>query len=287
MAKKKVILLGAAGMAGHVMFYTLKESDEYEVVPVVYRNRISDESIVIDVSDRELVTSLIKSQKPDYVINCIGILIKGSLQSPDNAIFLNAYFPHLLARLCDEVGAKLIHISTDCVFSGKRGKYLETDMRDADDVYGKSKALGEVVSGRHLTIRTSIIGPEIKKDGEGLFHWFMQQNGKINGFVNAFWGGITTVQLARSVSTILPQDDLTGLVHVTNGNSISKYDLLTLFKKIWNRDQVLVQKFEGKAVDKSLSLSEHFNFNVSGYEEMLREQKNWMSNHRELYPHYE
>ena len=106
---------------------------------------------------------------PEIIINCVGILIKGSREHPDNAILINAYFPHLLKRLSDEVGAKLIHISTDCVFSGKKGNYTEDDFRDADDVYGRSKALGEIINDKDLTIRTSIIGPELKENLLNLF----------------------------------------------------------------------------------------------------------------------
>lgn len=282
MSKKKILLFGATGMAGHIAYLFLENTGNYDITSVVYRNKLTDNCIVLDVTDKEKVSEVVRAQKPDYIVNCIGVLIKGSGSHPDNAILLNAYFPHLLARLADEVGAKLIHISTDCVFSGQKGAYAEDDLRDADDVYGKSKGLGEVISDNHLTIRTSIIGPEIKKEGEGLFHWFMSQQGDIKGFTEAFWGGVTTFQLAKAIKMAL-ENNLTGLMHLTNGDKISKYDLVNLFKEIWSRDHVNIESYPGKSVDKSLQKSTKFDFQVPGYKQMLLDQKDWMDGHKSLY----
>ena len=113
--------------------------------------------------------------KPDYVINCVGVLIKGSKESIENAIYINAYFPHMLERILHNTTGKLIHISTDCVFSGEKGQYADNDPKDALDTYGMTKNLGEVVNTKDITLRTSIIGPELKNNGEGLFHWIYSQ----------------------------------------------------------------------------------------------------------------
>src|SRR5690606_24943808 len=121
----------------------------------------------------------------------------------------------------EELGSKLIHISTDCVFSGNRGAYTEDDFCDANDTYGRSKALGELNNDRDLTIRTSIIGPELKTNGEGLLHWFLNQSTPVNGFTEAYWGGVTTLELAKAIKTAL-MSDLKGIVNLTNGESISK-----------------------------------------------------------------
>lgn len=282
MEKKKILLFGATGMAGHITYLYLKNTGIYNITSVVFRKKLTDNCIVVDVSNKEAVAELIRLQNPDYIINCIGVLIKGANEYPVNAILLNAYFPHLLAKLSDQIDSKLIHISTDCVFSGNKGEYKETDFRDADDIYGRSKALGEIVTEKHLTLRTSIIGPEIKKDGEGLFHWFMNQKGLIRGFTEAYWGGVTTLQLAKSIELAL-QNNLVGLMHVTNGQKISKYALVKLFKEIWNRNSVNIDPVPGKSVDKSLLKSTKFDFDVPGYEEMLRDQKAWMDNHKKLY----
>lgn len=282
MIKKKVLLLGATGMAGHVAYYYLNATGKYEITNVVFRNKLNDDSIVLDITNKLATEKLVREVKPDIILNCIGVLIKGSQLYPDNAIYINAYFPHLLERLAAEVNAKLIHISTDCVFSGMKGNYSETDIRDADDTYGKSKGLGEVINNRDLTIRTSIIGPELKENGEGLFHWFMCQSGEINGYLEAYWGGVTTLELAKAIDAAIDLD-IVGLVHLTNGAKISKYDLLCLFKEIWAKDEVIVNPYQGKSVDKSLKVSEKFKFEVSSFKEMLLEQSNWMKSYSNLY----
>jgi len=282
MKRKRLLLLGATGMAGHVAYYYLNATEKYEITNVVFKNKLTEDSVILDITDKTATENFIKILQPDIILNCIGILIKGSQTQPDNAIYINAYFPHLLERLADEVNAKLIHISTDCVFSGLKGNYSETDVRDADDTYGKSKGLGEVINNKDLTIRTSIIGPELKENGEGLFHWFMNQSGQINGYLEAYWGGVTTLELAKAIDAAIELDTV-GLVHLTNGEKISKYDLLTLFKEIWKKELIDVQPYQGKSVDKSLKVSEKFKFEVPSFKEMLLEQSKWMQAYSNLY----
>lgn len=282
---KKVLLFGATGMAGHIAYYYLRNTGRYDITNVVFRTPLTNDSIIVDVTDRNAVTEVVRRVRPELILNCVGVLIKGSKEHPDNAILINAYFPHLLKKLADEVGAKLVHISTDCVFSGKRGNYTEDDFRDADDVYGRSKALGEVINDKDLTIRTSIIGPELKKNGEGLFHWFMTQNGKVNGFKTAIWGGVTTLELAKAIDYVIVQNK-TGLIQLSNGIGISKYDLLNLFKKIWHKQDVEILPFDGNGVNKSIAKSERFDYEVPDYEQMLQELYDWMKVHRELYVQY-
>ena len=282
MVKKKILLFGATGMAGHMAYYYLQRTGRYDIVNVVYRTKLTDDSIVVDVTNKEAVSRIVCESRPDIILNCIGVLIKGSQEHPDNAILINAWFPHLLKKLSDEVGAKLIHISTDCVFSGKKGNYTEADFRDADDVYGRSKSLGEIINNKDLTLRTSIIGPELKENGEGLFHWFMRQHGQVNGFNTAIWGGVTTLELAKAIDVAITQG-ITGLVQLSNGVGISKYDLLHLFRKIWNKQDIEILPFDGNGIDKSIVKSEKFDYVVPGYEEMLREQYDWMWGKRELY----
>ena len=285
MIKKKVLLFGATGMAGHIAYYYLQSTERYELINVVYRTKLVKDSIVVDVTDKNAVTKLVEEVRPDLIINCVGVLIKGSKEHPDNAIFINAYFPHLLKKLSDKIGAKLIHISTDCVFSGKRGNYTESDFRDADDIYGRSKALGEIINDKDLTIRTSIIGPELKTNGEGLFHWFMHQTGQVNGFKTAIWGGVTTLELAKAIDNAIVQEQ-TGLIQLSNGIGITKYDLLNLFKKIWHRSNVNILPYDGNGIDKSIAKSDKFAYEVPCYEVMLLEQYEWMRKNDKLYSQY-
>jgi len=282
MYKKKVTLLGATGMAGHVVYHYLNETNKYDITNIVYRNKLNDDSLVVDITQQDLIKKALSDSNPDIIINCIGVLIKGSLEYPDNAIYINAYFPHFLKRISDEINAKLIHISTDCVFSGKKGFYSENDFRDADDIYGRSKALGEIINDKDLTLRTSIIGPELKKNGEGLFHWLMSQNGKIKGYVNAKWGGVTTLELAKIIDLVIEQG-MTGLVHLSNGEAIDKYELLKLIKRIWNKQDIEIIPDYEYHIDKSIKKSQKLNYNVASYEQMLVDLYQWMLLHKTFY----
>lgn len=284
MGKKKILLFGATGMAGHLAFLYLKSLERYEIQDVVFRTPFTKDSVIINVTDRNAVAHLVRMHNPDIILNCIGVLIKGSKDDPENAIYINAYFPHQLKSLADEIGAKLIHISTDCVFSGKKGNYSEEDFRDADDVYGRSKALGEIINNKDLTLRTSIIGPEIKKNGEGLFHWFMHQSDAVNGFKTAIWGGVTTLELAKAIDYSI-QNDCKGLIHLSNGEGISKYDLLSMFKEIWNKN-IQIIPFNGNGINKSIAKSNRIDYLIPSYRKMLEEQKEWMDNNKGIYQFY-
>lgn len=281
MGEKKILLFGATGMAGHMAYYYLQSTQKYHITNITYRSKLTKDSIIIDVTDRKSVADIIRITKPDYILNCIGVLIKGSNEHPDNAILINAYFPHLLKKLADEVGAKLIHISTDCVFSGKKGNYIESDFRDADDIYGRSKALGEIINDKDLTIRTSIIGPELKKNGNGLFHWFMQQKGDINGYSSVIWSGVTTLELSKAIEKSI-DSDLSGLVHLSNGIEINKFQLLQRIKNIWEKDINIIEDnsvFQNKSIQKT----DKFNFHVPSYEIMMYELYSWMIENKRLY----
>ena len=282
---KKVLLFGATGMAGHVVYYYLQSTGKYNITNVVFRIPLTADSIIVDVTDRNAVTKVIADVNPEIIINCVGVLVEGAKRYPDNAILINAYFPHLLKKLSDEIGAKLIHISTDCVFSGKKGNYTEEDIPDAQDVYGRSKALGEIINDKDLTIRTSIIGPELKKNGEGLFHWFMMQQGSVNGFKTAIWGGVTTLELAKAICVAI-DSEISGLIHLTNGVGISTLELLNLFKEIWHKQDIDILPYNANDVDKSIAKSNKFNYVVSDYKSMLVELYDWMSTHEEIYGIY-
>jgi dTDP-4-dehydrorhamnose reductase len=244
----------------------------------------------LDIYNTEAVKTILKKINPDYVINCAGILINGSRDSPMNAIYINAYFPHLLSQMINEnnPSAKLIHISSDCVFSGSKGYYRDLDTKDALDIYGMTKNLGEIVDSHNLTIRTSIIGPELKKNGEGLFHWAFQQRqkGYINGYDKSIWGGVTTLELAKSIKELI-EYNITGLYQLTNGERISKFALLMLIVKQFQL-KVTVHRIDGKINDKSIlpSLRENFQYFVPSYQIMIKELSEFMHTNYELYKQY-
>jgi dTDP-4-dehydrorhamnose reductase len=281
---QKVLILGSSGMLGHVVYEYLKETKKYTTLSVSFSQKVNDSTVLIDVTDKIALEQYIKFERPDIVINCVGILIKGSNNDHSNAIYINSYLPHQLVKLMREIGGKLIHISTDCVFSGKKGNYIETDFKDADDMYGRSKSLGEIINDHDLTLRTSIIGPELKTNGEGLFHWFMQQQDlEIKGFSKVFWSGVTTLELAKVIDAAIEQE-LTGLINITNGNKISKYELLQLFKHIFYKNRVEIIESTDKESDKSLvSKRNDFSYTFPSYSSMIKTQFDYMNKHIELY----
>ncbi len=284
--KKRVLVLGSTGMLGHQVVNYFLQFDDYEVIDISFRNKFIDETIILDVTNKKLLEETISEIKPDYIVNCIGVLIGGANSNIANAIYINAYLPHQLREIAKNINAKLVHISTDCVFSGKKGNYVETDERDGKDTYAKTKALGEVIDNTNVTLRTSIIGLELKTNGEGLFHWFMNQSGTINGFTKAIWSGVTTLELSRAIKWAI-ENDITGLYHVTNNKSINKSDLLNLFKKYTQKDIEIIA-VDGKEVNKSfLDTRAEINYVIPDYDEMVKEMTELIKSEKELYSQYE
>ncbi len=284
--KDKVLVLGSAGLIGHQVYNYLKDSDNYELHNISYQNKIQDDTVLLDARNEQVFIDKITSISPKYIVNCIGILIDGSNADPENSIFLNSYMPHRLTRLADKINAKLIHISTDCVFSGdKKEPYIETDEKDGRGVYAKTKGLGEVISDKHLTLRTSVVGPELKNDGEELFHWFMGQSGEISGYTKAIWSGVTTIELAKAVKWSIDHH-ITGLYHVTNNSSISKYDLLQLFQKYTKKD-INIKPFSGKDANKSfIDTRLLMDYEIPSYDQMISNMVDLIASNRKLYSQY-
>lgn len=268
--KKRVLVLGSTGLIGHQVYNYLKENADFELCNISYRKKLNEDTILLDIRDEQKFIKTVGDFKPNIIINCIGILINGANEDPENAIFINAYMPHRLKKLASKIDAKLIHISTDCVFSGdKKEPYIEKDEKDGKDTYAKAKGLGEVIDNTNLTLRTSVIGPELKMDGEELFHWFMNQKGTINGFTKAIWSGVTTLELAKAVNWAI-KNDITGLYHLTNNQPINKYELLRLLKKYTKKD-ISITPIEGKDVDKSfIDTRNEINYIIPSYDLMIK-----------------
>lgn len=271
---RKILIFGAHGMLGHVAARYLAGTGDYQVIKCV-RNARAENEVSADVTDTGRVREILEQQRPDIVLNCVGMLIKACADHPALAIMVNSYFPQFLAECGRELGYKLVHVSTDCVFSGKKGAYTDTDFRDGDTVYARTKALGEVIDERNLTVRTSIIGPELKDNGTGLFHWFMQQHGEIKGYRRAFWSGVTTLELVKFIHAAI-RNGLTGLYQLSMPEKISKYDLLKLFQEIWRKDDVTITPYDDYFCDKSMKCSSRAGFEYSlpgDYRQMLVELK--------------
>ena len=286
MSKPKVLVLGSSGMIGHQIFNTLNVSNDYLLYDFSYKNKLRDDSVSLDARDEERFTASINTIKPNIIINCIGILINGSQKDPKKAIFLNAYLPHKIASIANSIDAKLIHISTDCVFSGnKNTPYQEDDLKDGSTIYAMSKALGEINYDNHLTLRTSVIGPELKLDGEELFHWFMNQSGDISGYTKSIWSGVTSIELARAVEISIKKD-ICGMHHVTNNKPISKFELLMIMNKVFAKN-LSILPIDGVVSDKSFVDTRNLLGNeIPSYEKMILELKEMIDNNKSLYSQY-
>lgn len=279
---KKVAVLGSTGMAGHVIATYLEEK-EYVIYNTSRSAANNKNSASIDACNIEELEKWLDKVDPDYVINCIGVLQNDSDQRPDKAILLNAFLPQKLAFKYKNSQTKVIHLSTDCVFSGATGGYTEDSTQDGTTIYDRSKALGEIRNCKDLTFRMSIIGPDINENGGGLFNWFMKQSGKINGYTKAVWNGVTTIELARAIDSAI-KCDLRGLYHLTPQTPILKYDLLSLIGDVFDRDDIQIEPYDAFVVDKTLvNTRTDFDFIISSYPEMVVDMKKWVDAHRDLY----
>jgi len=258
-------------MLGNAVLRVMHEAQGLEVfgtvrssnVPHVFSKEVAKTIITgCDVADQDALVKLFAEVRPNVVINCIGLIKQlADVDDPLITLPINAMLPHRLANLCCLVGARLVHMSTDCVFSGSKGNYKESDISDAIDLYGKSKYLGEVDYPHAITLRTSIIGHELQS-AHGLIGWFLSQHSSCKGFRRAIFSGLPTVVLAKVIRDIvLPRTELTGVYHVA-AKPISKYDLLKLVAEVYGK-QIEVIPDDNLVIDRSLN-AERFNL-ATGY----------------------
>jgi dTDP-4-dehydrorhamnose reductase len=272
-------------MAGHTISLYLQEQG-HDVTAFSTNAFPYCKNINGDAMDKSFIVSLLQDSDYDIVINCIGVLNQACDRELSRAVYLNSYLPHLIVDTLRNTKTKLIHMSTDCVFSGKAEPYSENSFRDGETFYDRTKALGEVEDEKNLTFRNSIVGPDMKENGIGLFNWFRKQNGTINGYTKAIWTGVTTLTLAKAMERAAIEN-LTGIYNLVNNESISKFDLLGLFNKYVRDDEILIKPSEAVNLNKSLiNNRKDFSFVVPSYEQMVIEMKEWIYSHKELYPHY-
>ena len=281
----KILVLGAFGMAGHTVALYFKEQG-YEVHAFARRPFPYCMWIQGDAFDIENLKTIVTTGRYDVVINCIGLLNQFAESAPEKAIYINSYLPHLIVSWLKDTSTRFSQMSTDCVFAGNTGPYDEESFPDGKSYYDRTKALGEVNDDKNLTFRNSIIGPDINENGIGLFHWFMQQNGSINGFTKAIWTGVTTLTLAKAMECAI-RTDLSGLYNLVNNDSINKYDLLCLFNQYFRNNELTIKQSDKLVLDKTLLCKRtDFDFVVPSYEQMIIEMKEWVNNHKEIYPLY-
>jgi len=262
--KPKILILGVSGMLGNALlkffcskknfsiFGTIKSSNSLAFSSSLDNYKLFTD---VDVEKKDILLRVFSEVVPDIVINCVGV-VKQSKEMTDTlmVISLNSLLPHYLAKLSAKYFARFIHISTDCVFSGSRGNYVESDLSDAQDLYGRSKLLGEVSYLNTITLRTSIIGHELNSS-QGLVDWFLSQNENVEGYKKAIFSGLTTYEFARVIyEHILPNSNLSGLYHLSAG-PISKHDLLLLIKDVYGKNINVIPDDKKVAVNRSLDSS--------------------------------
>ncbi len=268
----RILILGATGMLGHTLLRVLAALPDCDtwgtlrgtVVPTKLAHEESSAHLIdnFDVEDNGALARAFSIAQPDVVINCIGLVKQlAGANDPLLVLPINSLLPHRLARHCATVDARLIHISTDCVFNGVKGNYVESDLSDAADLYGRSKFIGEVLGANTITLRTSIIGHELAT-AHSLLEWFLAQSGPVKGFTKAYFSGVPTVELATIIRDhVLPRPALNGLYHVAAAR-ISKYDLLKQVAAIYQRVVEIIPD-DSLVIDRSLN-SNRFS-EVTGY----------------------
>ncbi len=278
----KLCILGGNGMAGHMLVDYFRSKEGWEVT-YTSRDRKDPHALYLDAGDEGQVLALLDQLRPDVVMNAVGILNRDAEEHERLAYQVNGLLPHLLRRKLEEWAGKLVHISTDCVFSGEQGDYTEFDLPDGSTVYAISKAMGEVRHPPHLTVRTSIVGPEIRSTRIGLFDWFMSQQGEVKGFTQVYWNGVTTLQLAKSVEQMLGAGT-SGLVHLTAPQKVSKYELLGLFQDMFGKTDAVIVPDDHFRQDRTLRCTRtEAALLVPEYRTMLAEMRDWMRAHPSRY----
>lgn len=245
-----------------------------------------ERAVECDVRDDGRLADIMREGAYDVVVNAVGVLNADAEEHRERAAYVNAYLPHRLAEIAEDLPTRVFHLSTDCVFAGNGGPYSEASVPDGRTFYDRSKALGELDDGRNLTLRQSIVGPDVNERGIGLLNWFMAQESPVSGYSHAIWTGLTTLELAKAIEACA-EDGSTGLVNMVPPESISKYGLLRLFNEHIRNGEVRVDPVGEPRLDKTLvRANEAPSFRPAPYGAQVRELAAWMRAHAGLYPHY-
>ena len=285
---KKVLIIGCNGMAGHLIFNYFKSLNKFNVFGIARNIESSDSVFNLDVNDLNTLEQIIVENRFDYIINCVAVLNRDAEDNPEKAIWYNSFFPYFLESITKKTNIKCIFISSDCVFSGAKGNYLENDFKDGTGFYAQSKGLGEVVNKKDVTIRTSIIGPELNNKGIGLLNWFLSQPNDVilKGHTKSFWTGLTTLELAKAINQIINQN-IVGLVHIIPNKKTTKFNLISFFNQVFKDNKINIIEDDDFKSDRSLqTIRSDFDYSAPNYLEMTKELKNWMEINRKLYSHY-
>lgn len=281
----KIFILGSNGVVGHAVAQYFKESGHELYFGYDLNLDPNLPGMVGQYYDAQHLKKVIDEIQLDAVINCTAIVNQAAEDDKAGAAFLNSYLPHLLESITANTKTVVVHRSTDCIFSGAKGQYTLKDAPDAKSFYARTKAVGELVNDKDITIRVSLIGPAMDEEDGSLLNWFLQQRGDVKGFANAIWTGLTTLEYAKTIERLL-QQKAHGLFQAAPDESISKYDLLRLFEKYFPKARNIV-RVENARVDKSLVPYWGDNdIHIQSYEAQIAEMKAWIEAHSGIYPEY-
>ena len=272
------MIYGGESMAGHVIDEYLSCND-YKVISLETSDIINFNGSSFNINKDKILNNV------EIAINCIRCLVEDSEKNIDKASIYNSDFPKILEKRYQKKITRVIHLSTDCVFSGAKGNYCESDVPDGNSAYSRTKAIGEINNEKDITIRTSYIGPNINHYDEELFHWFLtQKNCTIKGFTKALWNGVTTLELARSIEKII-NINFSGIYHLAPENYMSKYELLFMLKKLWKKEDLTLIKDDTVSYNRTLIDSNKI-LKISNYDVMLEQLFNYMLKRKNIYDQY-
>ncbi len=281
----KVLIMGSANIIGQVVGLYFRENGHdvtgYDSKPCKYYDSIQE-----SLYDLDCIKETIQSGCYDAVLNFTAVVNQKAEADKAEASYINCFLPHYLEKITHNTKTVIVHRSTDCIFSGKKGSYNIDDTPDGESFYAKTKAIGELINQKDITIRISLIGPDPDSDGDSLFPWFLRQNGEVNGFTDAIWTGVTTIEFARVIEQLLLQK-AHGLFQCAPDTSISKYELLTVFEKYFpnNRKVIPISK---NRVDKSLiPFMGDYKVEIPDYDTMVADMLLWVKNHKDIYKNFE
>lgn len=288
--RKKILILGASGMLGHSVFLKFLDNKRFITFGTVRKKnffklkRINKKIIYLNLKNLRKLEIIISRLQPDFVINCAGI-IKQNIDSIENKdiYLINSVLPNFISSISNKYNFRFIQISTDCVFDGKKGKYTEKDKRNATDIYGLSKKIGEIDSENCITIRTSIIGHELNSS-KSLLEWFLSQSSEISGYKKAFFSGLTTTEISRILEKTISKKNISGIFNLSS-KRISKYHLLLKLNNIYNKELKILPSNK-LAIDRSLNgnkFKKEFRIKVNSWEQMIKDMKNFYIKNKIIY----
>jgi len=265
----KYLVIDVEGMVGQVVSLWLQEAQHevHDICTPTYNSL-------------DIIANEIRSGSYDAIINCAAIVNQYAEEDKTGASFVNSFLPHFLEQLTVGTKTIVVHRSTDCIFSGSRGQYGLDDIPDDPSFYARTKVIGELVNDKDITIRTSLIGPEIEEGGEGLFNWFYNQT-ETGGFGNAIWTGLTTVEFAKEIDKLV-QEQTHGIFHLVPDAAISKYELLQLFEEYYPGNRT-IKKIDNKRVDKSLIPVKPDGLIIPDYKTQIQQMRQWTDRHTDIY----